>query len=1518
MNSKLQVRDEDDRNPRSHKEPGSDGERFLGLDLGAETIKLVELVRNGGALRWTRRQIVEHGKEPARVLPRLLADWGWETVQAVAVSGRFSKQVNLPRVPAQQAQARGFRFLVDDEPATLVSLGSHGFSVLELRAHRMDVFRENSRCSQGTGNFLRQLVERFSLSIEEASDLAAAVEKAAPLSGRCPVILKSDMTHLANKGEDRARILAGLFDAVCENVQVLIKPEISPARVVLIGGVSRARRVQNNFREFLGRHRMTLQPLPNDDGLFFEALGCALVAAERAAGILPAGQGISADKMSAARSKLPPLNELLSARTETKLERLPALSASLHRVRRMPPRPLARVNGEVRELILGLDIGSTGSKAVALDIRSQEMVWEGYRQTLGDPVGAAQALLRQFVSGPAGRCPVFAFGVTGSGREIVGSLMTICYDRESVFVLNEIAAHAEGARHFDPRVDTIFEIGGQDAKYIRLAEGRVVDCAMNEACSAGTGSFIEEQGRKFAGIRDVVHLGREALAATEGVSLGQHCSVFMAEIIDEAVAAGVEQRSTIAGLYDSIVQNYLHRVKGNRSVGQVIFCQGMPFASDALAAAVARQTGGEVVIPPSPGTVGALGIALLALRSGAGGSPAFVRQATHLSALAPERFLTARVESKDNFHCKAKTGCGGQGNRCRIDRLRTVVENQRQLFTWGGGCALHDKATRKKKLPDLAPDPFREREELIKKLVADLMSGERESDLFPLASSARQTVALSDEFMLKGLFPFFATFLRELGLDLLVVGGGDHAALKRGIQEANVPFCAPMQQFHGLAGSMAETGADYLFLPMVRSLPRVDGEPHAVACPIAQASPDVLRWDLRRKIPGRVLSPVIDVGEQNLHSPEFLASCRKLAEELGLADDVWPRAHRVALAAQVRFEEQCVDIGRRALEFCVRHDIAPVVVLGRPYTIYNTVLNSNVPTILREQGTIGIPLDCYPVAADVPAFQDMFWSHGQRILRAAHQIRRTPGVYSLYCSNYSCGPDSFNLHFYAFIMEGKPFAVIETDGHSGDAGTKTRVEAFLHCVAQDLNAGSVQKVPADFRHVEARRQPMSDLRARGDTLLIPWIGPSSQVVAACFRGAGLRAESLGQPNTESLQHGRRHTSGKECLPMCLTLGNLLKRLDRARNTGERFTLLMPSTHGPCREGAYNLLNQITLDRLGWKERFRIWALHDSGYFDDFPPGLTMLFFSAFMASDLLLEARHDVRPVETRAGAAEEIYQRYLARLLALAERAASGNLSRLPSLWQFASGRLFGIRELLADAAQEFAAVRGPSDLPTVLVAGEIYVRCDPFANDFLIEKLEQRGLRAKLAPFHEWLEYTDLITRRGQVAPGLATRLSSFIQQRIQILTHRTMAAPLGWPPEATVAQSLAAVAPYVRAELSGEAVLTVGNPLHEWRAGRIDAVVSVGPLECMPNKIAEAQFFHVAEQEGLLSLTLSLNGDPIDSEVLDNFAFEVHARFKRQSRTPGGSASGKEKSGISPRKTVLLRTQAAQKEPLQPAQV
>lgn len=1412
--------------------------RTLGIDVGAETIKVVELTEDEtGKVRWSNRAIAQHHKEPTRILGQMLAGFNWEEISSAAVTGRLSRTMNVPRIPIKQSQIKGFEFLYGERPATVVSIGSHGFSVLEMRDSNIEMFRENSRCSQGTGNFLRQLVERFNMSIEDASDLCAPVKKPAPLSGRCPVILKTDMTHLANKGEPQERILAGLYDAVCENVQVLIKPRVSPKDMVLIGGVTQAPRILNHFAAFAEKNGMRLLESTVDDRLYFEALGCASIAMTQINGV-------------------PRMADLFNPPEDHTLETLPPLSNYLNKVTRMAAEEKPPVSEEMR-LILGFDIGSTGSKVVAVDSKSRREVWEAYINTNGAPVLAAQNLMEQFVNSPFAKVPVIAVGATGSGREIVGSLMTTCYGQDRVFVLNEIAAHAEGALHFDSSVDTIFEIGGQDAKYIRLTQGRVVDAAMNEACSAGTGSFIEEQGRKFQGIQNVIHLADEALQADSGVSLGQHCSVFMAEIIDEAVASHVPQRSIIAGIYDSIIQNYLNRVKGSRSVGKVIFCQGMPFASDALAASVVRQTGAKVIVPPNPGTVGALGIALLSLKE--------------LSA--PEegmdlyRFLNAEIVKKDVFTCKSTKGCGGSGNYCRIDRITTVVEGVTQKFTWGGGCSLYDKGTGKKKLPDLSPNPFKEREEL----VLDICEKFKRRPGHPI-------IAITDQFVLKSLFPYFTTFLYELGFDLELHMTADQATLKRGIEDANVPFCAPMQQYHGVVSEMTESKADYLFLPMVRGTQRIGTEPWARLCPIVQGSADMLIADFGEQISARIISPVINIGKKNFESVLFMESMKALVEELGVAHKDWRSVVSRAAAVQEKFDRDCIRVGRHALEFCEKTGVTPVVVLGRTYTIYNDVLNSNVPSILREQGAIAVPVDCYPIDPETPIFPKGFWGYGQKNLRAAHQIRRTSGLFSLYCSNYSCGPDSFNVHFYNYIMEGKPCAIIETDGHSGDAGTKTRIEAFLYCVHEDqLTNASTSADPRDFMALQSETDELDDIMQRGSTVLLPRMGPGAETLSGALRGLGMKAESLPMPDAEALSLGRRYTSGKECFPMVITLGSFLQRVLKEEDDSVHFSFFMPTANGPCRFGAYNVLDRIVFERLGILDKVSIWAPIDDDYFATVPDAFAAVAYAALASSDYLLEGLYTSRPVEIRKGAATEVWNYYRKELEnMLEEYVRNSTLSMGVAISNVMSGHLFGITNLLRRAAKAYREIMTDREMPEVLVTGEMYVRCDPFSNDFVIDNLEKRGIRCKFAPFNEWLEYTDY--QDGQIKQA-SDWVSSYLQANMQHLLYYSMADIMGWHTRTTVQDALAAAKPYIREHLSGESVLTIGGPLHEWRHNMIDGMVSVGPLECMPNKISENQLHHISEKEGLPSLTLYLNGDPVDPEILDNFAYEIHAQYKRR---------------------------------------
>jgi len=410
---------------------------------------------------------------------------------------------------------------------------------------------------------------------------------------------------------------------------------------------------------------------------------------------------------------------------------------------------------------------------------------------------------------------------------------------------------------------------------------------------------------------------------------------------------------------------------------------------------------------------------------------------------------------------------------------------------------------------------------------------------------------------------------------------------------------------------------------------------------------------------------------------------------------------------------------------------------------------------------------------------------------------------------------------------------------------------------------------------------MSETKRSGATLLVPRMGPSAEVAVAALRGEGFSAECLPLSTRKDVREGRRHTSGKECVPMMLTAGTLLNRLERSRGTDERFVFFMPTSKGPCRFGVYGSLHKIVLEEAGWADRVKVVSPDDADYFQEMSADFSLRLWVGFVARDLLETMQQDARPVEREPGTVNAIFARATAELL---DRMAHAPAFAVTSTIKQLFGGLWGARDILARAAEAFAAAKDPAkDVPTVAVVGEIYVRLDPFANDFVVDKLESRGVRARLAPFVEWLEYTAHMAEK-RVIDGALRRddnpfsiaVSGLVQRSVYEILYGICARPMGWGPRTTVPRTIDAARPYLNPELQGEAVLTLGGPLHELHEGHIDGVVIVGPHECMPCKIAEAQYGEAAERMKLPYISIGFNGDPMDEEALDRFAYDVHDAF------------------------------------------
>ncbi|MCJ7797490.1 MAG: hypothetical protein MUQ56_12140, partial [Thermoleophilia bacterium] len=483
----------------------------------------------------------------------------------------------------------------------LVSIGARGYGVLSRKPRGPGrsggngngsafsyQYLENDKCSSGTGENIKKIVGRFGLNIEEADVLALSASESIPITARCSVFAKSEMTHFANQGKPTGELFKGFFESVARNTRALLARNHVDGPVYLIGGPARIRSIKESFEALLGQE--VIYP---PHFLSFEAVGASVLAAERAVSALLGALPEDPDDLIQTRE-----------RRFTVLEPASRWKEKVTLMTEAEPEPEAMG----QPAILGLDLGSTGAKAVLTSVETGLPVLDIFDRTKGNPVDAARRLVKAILA----RCTpdIRAIGITGSGREAVATLLrTVFPDTERIVVLNEIVAHARAAISCDPDNGedlSVIEIGGQDAKYMRIQGGRIVESDMNKACSAGTGSFLEEQALSYD-ITEIPEFIRLATEAKRPPDLGSMCTVYVADAGAQALKDGFDLSDIFAGFQYSVVHTYLNRVMGQRTLGKKIFFQGKPASNPSLAWTLAAVTGREVVVPPNPGAMGAWG-----------------------------------------------------------------------------------------------------------------------------------------------------------------------------------------------------------------------------------------------------------------------------------------------------------------------------------------------------------------------------------------------------------------------------------------------------------------------------------------------------------------------------------------------------------------------------------------------------------------------------------------------------------------------------------------------------------------------------------------------------------------------------------------------------------------------------------------------------------------------------------------------------------------------------------------------
>ncbi|HEX2966211.1 MAG TPA: acyl-CoA dehydratase activase-related protein, partial [Syntrophorhabdaceae bacterium] len=1071
---------------------------------------------------------------------------------------------------------------------------------------------------------------------------------------------------------------------------------------------------------------------------------------------------------------------------------------------------------EKTKVYLGVDVGSISTNLVVID-EEKRVIAKRYLMTEGRPLEAVKKGLSEIGEETGALIEIVGAGTTGSGRYLTADFIG------ADIVRNEITAQAEAAIDIDPTVDTIFEIGVQDSKYISIDNGVIVDFEMNKACAAGTGSFLEEQAERL-GISIKNEFGKMALASRKPVKMGERCTVFIESDVVHYQQRGAPTEDIVSGLAYSIVQNYLNKVVGDRRIGKRIFFQGGTAFNKGVVAAFEKVLGKTIEVPPHHDVTGAIGAAILAMKERSWDKSSF------------KGFdLSKRHYDIDTFECK---GCE---NLCEIRRV--TVENESPLY-YGSRCEKYDvvRKVEKKHIRDL----FKEREKLLETIYDKSAEGAK--------------IGIPKFLHMHELAPFWKSLFTELGFEVVFSDATNKKTVRNGVENIIVETCFPIKLAHGHVLNLIERGIHDIFIPSIIDLKKhTEESANSFACPYAQSLPYTIKASIDfQKMGVRVHTPVVRFSEGNQAVLEHLT---QYFRGFKISGRRVRNAFRIASGVQEDFYSMCTQTGSDFLSSIGKNEKI-MVIIGRPYNSADPGANLNVHKKLMDLGVYPIPMDMLPLlktVGDEDGLEHMYWGYGQKILRAAKFIRSHKNMYGIYLTSFGCGPDSFISHFFKKTMGGKPYLQLEIDEHSADAGMITRLEAFIDSIKNAKpEHETVDRKTATFHSNGDRRK-----------MYLPYMSDHAVVLSSAFKACGVDAEIMPESEEATVVVGRKFTTGKECYPCILTTGDMLRT---ARSDGfdpDRSAFFMPSGDGPCRFGQYNKFHRMVLNEAGF-ERVPIYSPNQDHRFyrelNIVGGKFSRLGWRAVVAADLLTKMLHEFRPYEAKAGEADRVYKEAIRSVCRCIEEGGKDIIA------------------VLTAARDRFLEIERVSvQKPLIGIVGEIYIRSNRFSNNDLVRKVEEQGGAVWLAPISEWVSYINYTgkkkSKKKDTLMGLfQLHLTDYIQHKDEKMLETIFTPHLRYGREPHVESILKKAGPYIHESFEGEAILSIGKSIDFAHKG-VSGIINAMPFTCMPGTISSAIMRLIQKDHSIPVMNVAYDGQGATNVLtrLEAFMYQVKDQFQ-----------------------------------------
>lgn len=1249
-----------------------------GLDIGSTTCKIVVLDDSNKILysEYTRH-FSDVKKTVAEIIDRCYRRFKYDsTTISVTGSGGLlvHKILEADFVQEVVASTKAISEFIN-ETEVAIELGGEDSKITYMKGSIEQ--RMNSICAGGTGAFIDQMATLLETDASGLNDYAKEYKKKYSIASRCGVFAKTDIQALINQGASKEDLAVSVFQSVVnQTISNLACGRPIRGKVAFLGGpLHFLPELRKRFIETLEiKDQDVIVP---ENPQLFVAIGAALLSKEtKPISFIDLQERIKKNKAEEEETSnyLEPLFS-----SEEELEEF----RKSHATSNLKEKTLEGYKGP---LYLGIDAGSTTSKMVLLD-ENLDIRYSFYGNNKGKPLDVVVENIKEIYTQMEDGAYIKSSGITGYGEDFIKAALNI--DIGEV----ETIAHLKAAMFYNPNVDFIIDIGGQDMKAMKIEDEVISSILLNEACSSGCGSFLETFSKSIG--LSVSEFSEKALLAKNPVDLGSRCTVFMNSMVKQAQKEGAEVGDIAAGLSYSIIKNAIQKVikiRDPKDLGENIVVQGGTFYGDAILRAFEKITGKTVKRPRIAGLMGAFGMALISKDK------------------AIEKSSILSYEDLGNFSYKVKNAtCHQCTNYCSLS-VNTFSNGQR--FITGNRCERGAGVVRSEenKVPNLY--------EYKLKRVFDYTS-------LPIEDAPRGEVGLLRVLNMYENYPFWHTFFTKLGYRVVLSPVSTRAIYEKGIESiTSETACYPAKITHGHIEELINMGQKFIFYPSVfYEEQEYDKSNNTLNCPVVSGYSEVLKNNVDN----------LKDNEVRFENP-FLSFDNRKKLESRMAE-IFPNipkgevklAVRAAYEEQDRYQDDVKEEGKKALDYLVKHKKKGIVLAGRPYHV-DPEINHGISELITSMDLPVISEDSLPIEEDLSGRIRVLdqWTYHSRLYRAAEFVGRHDDLEMIQLNSFGCGIDAVTTDQVNEILHGynKIYTVIKIDEVSNLGAVKIRLRSLLE--ASNRRNDNRDKInPVDEKPVMYTKE----MKAAGYTILVPQMAPIHfAILQEGLRKEGLNVEILESTNSKVINEGLKYVNNDACYPSMFVVGQFVDAVKSGKYDTDKVALLMAQTGGACRASNYVGFIRKAMREAGFEHipviglSFQGIEVH-GGFFDGINKiSLIKTSFISLIYGDLIMRLSNATRPYEIIKGSTDLLVERWI-------------------KIGQ-ESVRNFNKKDYVVNInkmVKEFSDLEISKEIkPKVGIVGEILVKYLPSANNNIQDLLEKEGAEVVINDIMDFMFYS------------------------------------------------------------------------------------------------------------------------------------------------------------------------------------